>query len=166
MKKLYYAEFQTPIGHVVVRHDTKAVHALEFMALCRMGTPVPPAWARSLEVVDCALLEMLSSQLKAYFTGNCHEFTLPLQLSGTLFQKNVWNTLLKVPYGTTGSYKELARAIGNEKACRAVAGANSANKIALLIPCHRIIGAKGDLRGYAYGQERKKWLLEHERTYR
>jgi len=101
-------------------------------------------------------------QMEEYFTGERRDFDVPLLMVGTDFQKSVWRGLMRIPYGATASYLELARNIGNEKAVRAVASANGANAIAILIPCHRIIGSKGELVGYAGGLPAKKKLLELE----
>ncbi len=101
-------------------------------------------------------------QLKEYFFGERKIFTLPIKIDGTEFRKKVWNTLLKIPYGKTCSYKDIAIKIGNEKASRAVGGANNKNKIAIIIPCHRVIGSNGKMVGYEGGMWRKEWLLKHE----
>lgn len=104
-------------------------------------------------------------QLDEYFAGRRKNFELPLKPEGTWFQKKVWNQLLKIPYGKTMSYGEIAARTGNSKASRAVGNANNKNKIAVIIPCHRVIGSKGDLTGYAGGLKKKKWLLEHEKGF-
>ena len=109
-----------------------------------------------------AVIEQTIIQLKEYFDGERKNFDIPLLTIGTDFQKSVWQGLLKIPYGTTASYLELSKNIGNEKAVRAVASANGANAIGILIPCHRIIGSNGDLVGYAGGLPAKKKLLELE----
>ena len=111
---------------------------------------------------NSVVIEETMKQMKEYFTGERKEFDIPLLMVGTDFQKSVWDGLLKVPYGTTSSYLELAKNIGNEKAVRAVASANGANAISIMIPCHRIIGSNGDLVGYAGGLPVKKRLLELE----
>lgn len=103
-------------------------------------------------------------QLSDYFSGTRHTFTLPLAPLGTPFQQQVWQALLSIPHGAHQSYKDIALSINNPKAMRAVGLANSRNPIALLIPCHRVIGANGKLVGYAGGLERKAWLLDHEQT--
>jgi methylated-DNA-[protein]-cysteine S-methyltransferase len=100
--------------------------------------------------------------MKDYFAHERKDFNIPLLTVGTDFQKSVWEGLIKIPYGTTASYLELSKNIGNEKAVRAVASANGANAISILIPCHRIIGSNGDLVGYAGGLPAKKKLLELE----
>ncbi|HEY9184361.1 MAG TPA: methylated-DNA--[protein]-cysteine S-methyltransferase [Salegentibacter sp.] len=101
-------------------------------------------------------------QLEAYFRGELKDFNLKLNLEGTEFQKKVWNALLKIPYGTTVSYLELSKQLGDVKAIRAVASANGKNPLWIVVPCHRVIGSDGSLTGYAGGLHRKKWLLEHE----
>jgi AraC family transcriptional regulator of adaptative response/methylated-DNA-[protein]-cysteine methyltransferase len=105
---------------------------------------------------------ILKQQTDEYFAGTRKVFDLPLHLLGTPFQKSVWNGLLDIPYGETRSYKQQSIFLGDEKAIRAVAGANGENGIAIIIPCHRVIGADGSLTGYGGGLQRKKWLLDHE----
>jgi AraC family transcriptional regulator of adaptative response/methylated-DNA-[protein]-cysteine methyltransferase len=107
----------------------------------------------------------LEQQIGEYFTGVRKEFDLPLHLLGTPFQKSVWQGLLHIPYGETKSYKQQSIFLGNEKAIRAVAGANGENGIAIIIPCHRVIGENGSLTGYGGGLPIKKWLLDHERKH-
>lgn len=107
----------------------------------------------------------LETQISEYFSGIRKEFDLPLHLLGTPFQKNVWTGLLTIPYGETRSYKQQSVFLRNEKAIRAVAGANGENGIAIIIPCHRVIGEDGSLTGYGGGLQRKKWLLDHERKH-
>jgi methylated-DNA-[protein]-cysteine S-methyltransferase len=109
------------------------------------------------EVIDLTIL-----QLEEYFRAERTEFNVPLKLAGTDFQKSVWNELLKIPFGETESYLGLSKKLGNEKAIRAVATANGANAISIIIPCHRIIGSDNSLVGYAGGLTAKKKLLEHE----
>lgn len=101
-------------------------------------------------------------QLIQYFNGDRRQFELPLNQAGTPFQQNVWNELVAIPFGRTISYLELARRTGDSKASRAVASANGKNNIAIIVPCHRVIGSNKELVGYGGGLWRKKWLLEHE----
>ncbi|MEO5946544.1 MAG: methylated-DNA--[protein]-cysteine S-methyltransferase [Chitinophagaceae bacterium] len=101
-------------------------------------------------------------QLIQYFNGERRQFDFPMNQSGTAFQLDVWNHLLTIPFGRTISYMDLAKMTGDTKATRAVANANGKNNIAIVIPCHRVIGSNRDLTGYAGGLWRKKWLLEHE----
>lgn len=111
---------------------------------------------------DDEVLQKTRLQLDEYFEMKRSKFDIPLLMVGTKFQKSVWNALLKIPYGKTASYLELSKIIGNEKAVRAVANANGANSIGIIIPCHRIIGSDGKLTGYAGGLALKKRLLELE----
>lgn len=106
------------------------------------------------------------TQLDEYFNGTRKVFDLPLDLSaGTAFRRRVWDALISVPYGETRSYKDIAADIGNERAVRAVGGANHNNPISIIVPCHRIIGADGSLTGYGGELWRKQWLLAHERKF-
>ena len=109
------------------------------------------------------VLKQTIQELDEYFKGERKVFTIPLLLIGSAFQKSVWEALLKIPYGTTSSYKEQAKMINNEKAVRAVANANGANAIGIIVPCHRIIGSDGKLTGYAGGLEMKEQLLALEK---
>lgn len=115
---------------------------------------------------DCEVLQQTKKQLDEYLNGNRKEFSLPLLMVGTEFQKRIWKSLMQVPYGATSTYLQLAKNIRNEKAVRAVAGANGANAISLIIPCHRIIGSNGQLVGYGGGLSVKKRLLNLERRNR
>ncbi|MCH9741135.1 MAG: methylated-DNA--[protein]-cysteine S-methyltransferase [Epsilonproteobacteria bacterium] len=116
------------------------------------------------EFVECEdeVLQQTAKELDEYFKGLRRAFSMPLLLVGSPFQKSVWEALLKIPYGETSSYKQQAQMIGNEKAVRAVANANGANAIGIIVPCHRIIGSDGSLTGYAGGLELKQRLLRLE----
>jgi methylated-DNA-[protein]-cysteine S-methyltransferase len=105
-------------------------------------------------------------QLEAYFAGSRSTFDVALDLQGTEFQRSVWAGLLEIPYGETISYGELARRVGRPGASRAVGLANGRNPVAIIVPCHRVIGANGTLTGYGGGLDRKVWLLDHERSRR
>lgn len=107
-------------------------------------------------------LDLLDVQINEYLNGTRKEFDLPLHLIGTDFQKRVWNGLLQIPYGETRSYKAQSVFLGDVKAIRAVGTANGQNGIAIIVPCHRVIGDNGSLVGYGGGLDKKKWLLEHE----
>uniref|UniRef100_UPI004048D59F methylated-DNA--[protein]-cysteine S-methyltransferase n=1 Tax=Rheinheimera sp. TaxID=1869214 RepID=UPI004048D59F len=109
-----------------------------------------------------ALTALAADQLQAYFAGTLQQFSLPLAASGTVFQQQVWQALCTVPFGTTCSYADIANQIDNKKAVRAVGAANGRNPIAIIVPCHRVIGANGTLTGYAGGLDKKAWLLKHE----
>lgn len=105
-------------------------------------------------------------QLAEYFDGRRHVFDVPVAGPGTTFQRRVWRALCEIPFGTSCSYQQLARAIGQPTAARAVGSANGANPIPIIVPCHRVIGAAGQLVGFGGGLQRKRWLLEHEGTLR
>ncbi len=107
---------------------------------------------------------ILKQQLKEYFAGERTTFTVPLIMTGSDFYCQAWNSLLQIPYGQTRSYREQATSIGNPKAVRAVAQANSRNRMVILIPCHRVIGSNGSLTGYGAGLSHKEWLLNLEKT--
>ncbi len=109
------------------------------------------------------LSDLVFSQVEEYFNGKRKEFDFPLELNGTIFQTKVWNALCQIPYGETRTYKEIAIAVGNPNASRAVGMANNKNPIAIAVPCHRVIGANGKLVGYAGGLEMKEALLKLER---
>lgn len=111
---------------------------------------------------DDTLFDEAQAQLKAYFAGESKEFTLELRMAGTPFQRSVWDQLRRIPYGETRSYGELAEALGNVGASRAVGLANGKNPIGIIVPCHRVVGANGGLTGYGGGLDRKKRLLDFE----
>jgi methylated-DNA-[protein]-cysteine S-methyltransferase len=102
------------------------------------------------------------AELQEYFAGTRTRFTVPVKQSGTDFQQKVWRQLLEIPYGTTVSYGEIARRLGSVKLSRAVGGANHRNRLWIVVPCHRVIGADGSLTGYGGGIDCKQWLLQHE----
>lgn len=110
--------------------------------------------------IDC--VNECIKQLKEYFLEKRKDFSLPLALEGTEFQQRVWQELLKIPFGETISYLQLSERLGNKKAIRAVGRANGRNPVAIIVPCHRVIGSDGSLTGYAGGLWRKEWLLKHE----
>ena len=118
---------------------------------------------KGINIIETVLLRRANKQLQEYFCGKRKIFDLPLAPNGTEFQKKVWKSLLKIPYGKTNSYKEVAESIGNIKAARAVGSANNKNPIIILIPCHRVIGANGKLVGYAGGVDVKEKLLRIEK---
>ena len=128
---------------------------------------------RELEITDLesaphsevpACLKECFGQLDEYFSGELKNFSLTLNPQGTDFQKSVWRQLVKIPFGQTTSYLNIATAIGNKKAIRAVGAANGQNRIPIIIPCHRVIGSDGSLIGFGGGIWRKEWLLRHEKV--
>ena len=126
------------------------------------GVYLPDRAAPAAAERSSPVLVRAARQLAEYFAGGRRAFDLPLAPDGTGFQQLVWRTLLAIPYGQTRSYGELARAIGRPSASRAVGAANGRNPLAIVVPCHRVIGASGELTGYAGGMAAKRWLLELE----
>ncbi len=109
-------------------------------------------------------VDMVCAQITEYFEGSRTEFDLPLYLEGTEFQRRVWQALLEVPFGRTASYLDIAVTLGKPTAVRAVGLANGSNPVSIVVPCHRVVGSNGSLTGYGWGTERKRWLLDFERT--
>jgi len=153
-----YTYIDSPIGRLMLQADG--------LALLGLYMDVPSRPPRDMEswVEDAATppLRDAAVQLREYFDGRRREFDLPIRLRGTLFQRRVWDVLREIPYGATMSYGQLAKRIDNPNASRAVGLANGRNPVAILVPCHRVIGADGSLTGYGGGLERKQWLLAHE----
>ena len=147
----------SPIGPLLLLGTGEGLAGV-FMEEHRHG----PGLAVQTGVRDDRAFTAARSQLEEYFAGARSRFDVPLAADGTEFQKRVWNALTAIPYGTTISYLELARRIGNPKAVRAVGLANGRNPISILVPCHRVVGSDGSLTGYGGGLERKRWLLQHE----
>lgn len=145
-----FYDYDTPVGKLYIEAEEDFLTKLSFFELSgkRLETPV---------------IKETYRQLTEYFEGNRKTFDIPLKLEGTDFQKSVWHALMKIPYGKTATYLEIAETIGNPKASRAVGMANNKNKIPIIIPCHRVIGTNGSLTGYAGGLEIKKKLLELEK---
>jgi len=149
---IYYSHVNSPVGPLLVAVCDRGLVALEFGR-----GKIPAGWVESDEKTAPYV-----RQLKEYFAGRRRQFDLPLDLRGTDFQKRCWRELLKIPYGETRSYADIARAIGNPAAVRAVGLANGQNPIAIIVPCHRVIGSDGSLTGYGGGLETKRKLLELE----
>jgi methylated-DNA-[protein]-cysteine S-methyltransferase len=156
---MFYDFFDSPIGPLVLVSDDDALAHLHLPKNGKAGH-VAPEWQRSP-----ARLREVRAQLAAYFSGKLLTFDLPLAPQGTPFQRAVWNQLVQIPYGDTTSYIELARRLGKPSAMRAVGAANGANPLAIIVPCHRVIGANGTLVGFGGGLPAKRWLLDHERHY-
>jgi methylated-DNA-[protein]-cysteine S-methyltransferase len=151
-----YEWTESPVGQLLVVADHEGLLELAFES-GRTPPNVDPAWQGGGDAVREPI-----RQLRAFFAGKLREFDLPLKPRGTPFQQRVWRELCGIPYGETISYGELARRVGNPAASRAVGLANGANPIAIIIPCHRVIGASGKLTGYGGGIEKKRWLLDFE----
>ncbi len=157
--------FTTPLGPMFVCATHQGVCLLEFVDRRMLETEF-----KDLQRLLCAKIiagdnehmECAKVQIGEYFSGVRSEFDFPLHTPGTEFQQSVWNALHDIPYGATATYQEQANRLNNPKGVRAVAAANGMNRVAIAIPCHRVIGSDGKLTGYAGGLERKKWLLDHE----
>jgi len=157
--------FKTPFGELILG-SFKNKLCLADWRYRKMRTMIDARIQNSLngEYIEeeTDITKQTKIQFNEYFKGKRNEFNIPLLFIGTDFQKKVWNALLKIPYGKTESYLGLSKILGNEKAVRAVASANGANSISIIVPCHRIIGSNGDLVGYAGGLNVKKKLLRLE----
>lgn len=161
--ELYSSRYQSPLGQLLIASSVTGILCLEFLDdEQEMIQTIEKL--RDFEVLNesNSHISACKDQLDAYFAKELKVFDLPLDLHGTDFQQRVWKELLSVPYGSTRTYKEQALALGDLKAIRAVAKANGDNKIAIVVPCHRIIGSDQSLTGYAGGLWRKKALLELE----
>ena len=148
---MFVSEYLSPIGPLWICSDADAITGLHFTRQDGQAGELLP------------LHQAAAEQLEAYFAGKRTVFALPLRPAGTAFQLSVWQALTEIPYGETRSYGEIAAAVGNSKASRAVGMANNRNPISILIPCHRVIGSTGVLVGYGGGLEKKLFLLELEK---
>jgi methylated-DNA-[protein]-cysteine S-methyltransferase len=154
---LSHAYYHSPVGLLKISCTDECISGVNFHDVTEQNAArkknMPPLLIQCIE------------QLIQYFNGQRRIFELPIHQEGTPFQQSVWSELILIPFGRTINYLELARRTGDSKATRAVANANGKNNIAIIVPCHRVIGSKGELIGYAGGLWRKKWLLEHEARY-
>ena len=158
--------FTTPIGPMFAGATRHGLCLLEFTDRRMLETEFKDLRKRLNSVIlpgETEILTQTQSELSQYFEGKRKDFSIPLDTPGTDFQQSVWQMLQKIPYGETRSYKEQAIAINNPRAVRAVASANGHNRVAIIIPCHRVIGSDGSLTGYGGGLHRKQWLLDLER---
>ncbi len=145
----YVSYYESPIGYLRILSNGKAIKEIKFMDTD--GPEDPDIHTESAR-----------TQLREYFDGIRDSFQLELAPDGTEFERSVWKQLLEIPNGTTSTYGDIAKKIGDSKASQAVGRANGKNPIAIVIPCHRVIGSNNKLTGYAGGLERKEWLLKHE----
>lgn len=153
----------TPVGPLLAVADDEQLLMLEFAGKRRVETDLRRLGRTStLTAADNSVISNVRAELAAYFSGELREFRTPFLLSGTDFQKDVWRELSRIPYGETISYLELAKRVGRPTAFRAVAQANGANRLPVIIPCHRVINADGRIGGYGGGVQRKELLLELE----
>jgi len=159
-----FARFASPVGELVLTASDTGLTGIYFPT-SRHG---PPPVERADWVEDdgrqpaTAILARARRQLEEYFAGTRTTFDVPLAPTGTPFEQRVWEALRAIPYGTTTSYGVLARQLGDPRATRAVGAANGRNPIPIIVPCHRVVGARGELTGFGGGIDRKRWLLEHE----
>ncbi len=168
VEPFYAATVETALGPILLVADQAALHILEFSGEeradmeanrheKRTGVPIVPG--------STPILDQAARELEAYFAGRSASFETPIAFWGTDFQQSVWRALLTIPVGETWSYKQLAVAVDNPPGVRAVAQANGANQLAIIVPCHRVIQSDGKLGGYGGQIWRKQWLLDHERTH-
>jgi methylated-DNA-[protein]-cysteine S-methyltransferase len=147
--------YTSPIGRIKIVADPDCIQAITFV-------DDSESTSNNEGIESPAVIHHCIDELIDYFNGSRTQFTVPIHQSGTDFQQKVWKELYEVPYAKTMSYADLAKKLGDTKVIRAAASANGKNKIAIIVPCHRIIGSDRNLTGYAWGLARKKWLLQHE----
>jgi len=154
-QKLHFEYLDSPLGEIEITSTSNELLSVLFVKVGKITLEKQPF---SYSPIN----EETKKQLQAYFNKELTSFTLPLRPAGTDFQKSVWQELQRISFGTTISYLNLAKRLGDENAIRAVAAANGKNPISIIIPCHRVIGTDGKLVGYSGELWRKKWLLDHE----
>lgn len=162
---LYQSNYTSPLGEMLVMAVNEGICLLEFVDRIHFDKQVAKVhsyFKASVKTEEHPHIIQLKKELDLYFSKQLKTFSIPLFFTGTDFQIKVYHSLLKIDYGTTSTYKEQAILLGNLKAIRAVATANGSNKLAIIVPCHRIIGSSNDLIGYAGGIDRKKTLLDIE----
>jgi methylated-DNA-[protein]-cysteine S-methyltransferase len=155
---IYYSSVNWPLGRLFLQGDGEFLTGL-FMQPHKGGRDPDASWQQS-----DAPFAAVREQLAEYFAGERQQFDVPLKLAGTSFQQRVWQELVRIPFGTTISYGQLAERVDKPTASRAVGQANGRNPISIIVPCHRVIGADGKLTGYGGGVDKKKWLLAWERS--
>lgn len=161
--------FSTPLGPMFAVCDDTHLYMLEFTTRKNMDRgfeKLRKVHKRAVLPGRTDITQQIETELKDYFDGTLTRFKTPLAPTGTEFQNQVWAALQNIPYGESCAYSDLAIAVGNEKAVRAVASSNANNGLALIIPCHRVIGKDGGLGGYAGGLDKKQWLLNHEKSHK
>jgi methylated-DNA-[protein]-cysteine S-methyltransferase len=151
MSEMLQTNMHSPLGDLLIESNGEAITQIHFS-----NEPLQP------QLTEHPLLLQAVAELNAYFEGSLTVFTFPIVQTGTEFQQLVWQMLSTIPFGNTISYKTLAIKLGDEKCIRAAGTANGKNQLAIVVPCHRVIGSSGELVGYAGGMHRKKWLLDHE----
>lgn len=154
LTELYYTYYDSPIGLLKIGGTEQYIAELSFVdnqEQMQYGEP---------GISD--VIHQCTEELIEYFSGRRRQFTVPVHQEGTDFQKRVWSELIQIPFGKTISYLDLSKRLGDPKAIRAAASTNGKNKIAIIVPCHRVIGSDKSLTGYSGGLPRKRWLLQHE----
>jgi AraC family transcriptional regulator of adaptative response/methylated-DNA-[protein]-cysteine methyltransferase len=160
---------ETPLGPMLAIAGDEGLELLEFVdrrALELELTRLRRKLGLAIVPGDHPILERTAVQMREYFEGTRQQFDIPLRQRGSEFQLRVWGALCDIPYGETRSYGDIARLVGSAGAVRAVGTTNGLNQIAIVVPCHRVIGSDGSLSGYGGGRWRKQWLLDHERAHR
>lgn len=167
-KDLYLSSFNTKLGEMIAIADDDGLYLLEFINNREVNSIITKLkLVKNISMIKRKnkIITSINLEIKSYFNGTLKVFITPIHLLGSSWQKLVWENLKDIPYGVSKSYKEQPLSIGKNKAYRAVAHANAANKLAIIIPCHRIILSNGQLGGYNAGYERKQWLLAHEQDH-
>ncbi|QQR48941.1 methylated-DNA--[protein]-cysteine S-methyltransferase [bacterium] len=165
-KNLTKALIDTQLGPMVAISDDEALCLLEFVDGRGVEREIENLRIKTQATIVPGLtnpIRSIEAELRSYFDGTVTAFKTPVRLFGSSFQLVVWHEIMRIPYGQTRSYAQEACAIGKSTAYRAVANANGANQLAIIIPCHRIINSNGNLGGYGGGVVRKQWLLDHEK---
>lgn len=161
METFYLNQYDSPLGTYIIGSSSRGVVCVKTES--RLTSLMAQWRKKGIEVKDAAgRNDKIIGELDAYFAGDLHEFTVPFDLRGTEFQRRIWELLLNIPYGETRSYGQVASALGRPKASRAVGQAIGTNPVAIIVPCHRVIGSGGGLVGYGGGLHRKQALLELE----
>ena len=164
---LYFSILQTPLGPMLAMAERRGLVMLEFLdrpILLREVEELRSRYGYLIGAGEHAHLLQISEELRRYFAGSLTRFEVPLHTPGSIFQNQVWEALRQVPYGTTCTYGEIALLLGKPGASRAVGLANGSNRMSIVLPCHRVIGADGSLTGYGGGKARKEFLLHLERV--
>ena len=163
---IHMTEFVTPLGAMLAGATSEGICVLEFSNRIRLEKE----FSDLQKLLNAVMLpgrnqhlDQLENELKEYFDGSRKTFTVPLHIPGNEFSQSVWQSLQEIPYGKTYTYKEQADKMNNPKAIRAIAATNGKNRLAIIIPCHRVIGSNGSMTGYAGGIDKKIWLLRFEK---
>ncbi len=159
---LYYSVVDSPVGDLLLAGTNGSLSQLSFLVGRELNDFVDPRWTNNSKPFS-----NIATQLEEYFGGTRRVFEYPIEITGSAseFYRSVWNALREIPYGTTRSYREIAERIGRPRAYRAVGQANHQNPVAIMIPCHRVIGSDGTLTGFGGGLEVKEYLLQLEKSY-